>query len=133
MASRATPNADKGTSIERYRAKERNGHHVPEAWFDVEAEDGTPVEVKSTQRRLASGRRGRFRFWQEQHENMEDHTGEYDLVVTEDDSTAFERTLSADEVSEVIEDAGISWTGAGDHHMGRQAKVPWSYFFEDAE
>lgn len=125
-------NAQQGESIEQYRARRRgsDADHTPDQWFDV-MDGWTPIEVKSTQRTLGSGRSGRWRLWQNQHEKMVEQGGEYDLVVIEDDEIWREATLSADEVSAIIEDKGLSWTGAGEHGMpSRQVKIPWPYAIE---
>lgn len=111
-------NAKQGESIEQYRARQRgsDADHAPDEWFDV-MDGWTPIEVKSTQRRLASGRRGRFRLWKVQHDKMEEQNGEYDLAVIDDDKIWEETTLSAEEVSEIIAERELTWTEAGDHGM----------------
>lgn len=120
-------NAQQGESIEQYRARERGGDHTPDEWFDVL--DGFDViEVKSTQKTLASGRSGRWRLWRKQHEKMVEQNGEYDLVVIDDDEIWREVTLSAAEVDDIISENGLSWTDAGNHGMpSEQVKIPWHY------
>lgn len=128
----AGQNARLGEQIEKYRADERGGEHVGSgAWFDVD--DDGPVEVKSTNVRLSSGRRGRFRLWLDQHANLKDHDGEYDLLLRDGDETVAEATLSPEDVDEVIEEHGLTWAQSGNHPKGnRQIKLVWSHVF-DAE
>lgn len=121
-----TSNVNKqvGTSIESYRADARDGERTPDAWFDVEAADGTLVEVKSTERRLSYGRRGRYQIERTNHENLVDHGGEYDFVLRDGDSTAAERTLDASTVEEIRQEHGLKWPNGG------KLKLPWSYVHE---
>lgn len=110
-----------GRQIEQYRARQRGGDVTPEAWFDVEAPDGTLVEVKSTERRLAYGRRGRYQIERENHENLVDHGGEYDFVLRDGDGTAIEETMDASEVEQLRQDHELKWPDGG------KLKLPWSY------
>lgn len=127
-------NQQQGESIEQYRARQRgsDASHTPDEWFDV-IDGWTPIEVKSTTRRLASGRRGRWRLWKSQHEKLLEQEGEYDLAVIEDDDLVAEKTLSAKEMDEVINEANLSWTSAGDSHSmpSQQVKIPWNYVFDN--
>lgn len=139
-------NAEQGESIEQYRARRRGGEHTPGEWFDV-MDGWQPVEVKSTQRRIntdpelvSSPRNGRWRLWRDQHEKMVEQGGEYDFVVIDDDGDDDENesgdiwretTVSADRVSEIIEQNELSWTGAGKHGMPtEQVKIPWTYVID---
>lgn len=131
MASQGqNENAVQGETIEQHRARVRgsDAEHMPGEWFDL-MDGWTVVEVKSTTRRLGSGRRGRWRLWKGQHEKMVEQGGEYDLVVIEDDEIWRSVTISADEVTEVIEDNDLSWTNAGDSHSmpTEQVKIPWKH------
>lgn len=134
-ASEQPENAVKGEQIGEYRAKQRDGDYLGSvAWFDVEDGDGTPVEVKSASKTLSSGPKGRFRLWLDQHANLKDHDGEYDLVLTDDGSTAAEVTLSPEEIDEVIEEKDLKWADSGDHPKGnRQLKLVWSYVIDPEE
>lgn len=125
-------NAKQGESIEQYRARQRGdgADHTPDEWFDV-LDGWQPIEVKSTQRTLASGRKGRFRLWRNQHDGMTEQGGEYDFAVIDDDKVWKETTVSADRVSEIIDENDLSWTAAGRHGMPtEQVKIPWNYVIE---
>lgn len=142
-------NAEQGESIEQYRARVRGSDavHTPGEWFDV-MDGWQPVEVKSTQRRINEGedyvsaaRNGRWRLWRGQHEKMIEQDGEYDLVVIDDDGDQEENedgdiwrqtTISAEDVSEIIDENELSWTGGGGHGMKtEQVKIPWHYALEN--
>jgi hypothetical protein len=115
-------NKQLGRSIEKYRARARDGETTPEAWFDVEASDGTLVEVKSTEVRLSYGRRGRYQLVEVNHENLLDHGGVYDFVLRDDGETAVERTgVPASTVEDVIDEHDLKWPDGG------KLKLPWSY------
>lgn len=140
MASQGkNQNAKQGESMEQYRARRRGSDavHTPGEWFDV-MDGWDPVEVKSTQRRINTGedtvsapRNGRWRLWHSQHEKMVEQGGEYDLVVIDDGEIWRETTLSAEEVSDVITENELKWTGGGGHGMSsEQVKIPWHYVFE---
>lgn len=131
MASQGrNENAAQGESIEQYRARQRgsDADHTPDEWFDV-LDGWTPIEVKSTTRRLSSGRRGRLRLWRTQHETLLEQGGEYDVVVIEDDEISAETTVTAERMDEILTDGGLSWTNAGQSHgmPSQQVKVPWHY------
>lgn len=134
-ASQRPQNAVKGEQIEQYRARERDGEHVGSgAWFDVENPDGSPTEVKSARQTLASGRSGRFRLWLDQHANLKDHGGDYDLVLTADDRTVAEVTVEPEEIDEVIDEHDLTWAQSGDHPKGnRQIKLVWSHIIDPDE
>lgn len=124
-------NKQVGTSIEKYRARRRDGQRTPEAWFDVEAADGTLVEVKSTERRVdiqwaedRDPRRGRFQLVQENHENLVDHGGEYDFVLRDGDDAVAETTISAKEVDNLLDENGRTWPA------GSKLKLVWSDIFD---
>lgn len=116
-------NKDVGTSIESYRADQRGGERTPEAWFDVE-DGSTIVEVKSTEKRLSSGRRGRYQLEEDQHENLLDHGGEYDFALRDGDDLAAERTMDASDVEDLLDEKDLKWPRAG------KLKLPWSYVHE---
>lgn len=130
MASRATnANKEDGTRAEEYVAEQVHGERTPNEWYDVlgPAPENRRIEVKSTQERLSSGRRGRFRLWRSQHERMKDADGRYWFLI--DGREPFQR--SPEEVSEVIDENGLSWTGSGSHEMDtEQVKIPWSHFID---
>lgn len=114
-------NKQLGRSVEQYRADARDGDVTPEAWFDVEARDGTLVEVKSTEKRLSYGRRGRYQIERTNHENLLDHGGVYDFVLRDGDSTAAERVgVPASTVEEWRQDRGLKWPEGG------KLKLPWA-------
>jgi len=129
MASRATnANKEAGTRAEDWVAQQTGGERTPNAWFDVDTPDGI-VEVKSTQERLSSGRRGRFRLWYDQHQNLKDHGGTYWFLV---DGVGVEQ-LDPKEVEDIMDENGLSWASAGEHPQGTdQLKLTWTYVL-DAE
>ena len=129
MASRATnANKEAGTEAENWVAKQTGGERTPNAWFDVETPEGI-VEVKSTQERLSSGRRGRFRLWYDQHQNLKDHGGTYWFLV---DGVGVEQ-LDPETVDDIMADEGLSWAGSGDHPQDSpQLKLTWTHVL-DAE
>jgi hypothetical protein len=161
MASRAT-NANKqaGTEAEEWAERQYNGERTPNAWFDVDGSDSI-LEVKSTRRTLSSGRRGRFRLWFDQHQNLQDHSGEYVFVLTEeplyptndtDDSKITEdgrlkqsvvnerikngatARLDPDRIDEIMNRESLEWAGSGNHvQRTRQLKLTWKHIDELAE
>lgn len=122
-------NANKylGEHVEEDRADARGGERTPEAWFDVD-DDGTPVEVKSTERRLSYGRRGRYQIERTNHENLLDHGGEYDFVLRDGsgedgeqyDTAATRIGVDASTVEAWREERGLKWPDGG------KLKLPWS-------
>lgn len=127
-------NKEVGTSIEKYRAKQRGGERTPEAWFDVEAADGTLVEVKSTERRVSvdwaenrDPRRGRFQIERSNHENLVDHGGEYDFVLRDGDDAVAETTMTAKEVDDLLDENDRTWP------KNSKLKLVWSDIFDPAD
>jgi hypothetical protein len=129
MATRATNrNKEAGTQAEQYVADQIGGERTPNAWFDVEGPDGI-IEVKSTQERLSSGRRGRFRLWYDQHQNLKDHGGTYWFLVDGHEP----EQVDPEEIDQIMEDKGLSWAGSGNHPQGTdQLKLVWTHVL-DAE
>jgi hypothetical protein len=127
MASRATnANKEAGTQAEEYVARQIGGERTPNAWYDVEA--GGIHEVKSTQERLRSGRRGRFRLWKDQHQNLRDHGGTYHFLV---DGVGYVQ-LDAEEIDELMDEEGLTWAGSGDHPQDtQQLKVTWRHIMDE--
>lgn len=127
MASQGTNgNKEAGTRAEDYVARQTGGTRTPNAWFDVETSHGI-IEVKSTQERLSSGRRGRFRLWRSQHENLKDHGGRYWFLV----DGVGEREMDPAEIDRIMAEEGLSWTGSGDHGQDtQQVKLTWPYVME---
>lgn len=118
-------NKQLGRRVEEYRAEQRGGEVVPEAWFDVEGPNGELVEVKSTNVRLADGRRGRYQLERENHENLVDHGGVYDFVLRDDPKTADEIVgKPASEVEELRREHELKWPDGG------KLKLPWSYLHD---
>jgi hypothetical protein len=105
---------DAGEQAEKYIARREDGEHHPEAWYDVTDRGGTIREVKSAKRRVKNGdytRLGRFRLRKEQHINLRDHGGKYDFLLRSGE----EKTLSPDEVDDLIDEHDVSWTSPGPH------------------
>jgi hypothetical protein len=101
------------------------GVRTPNEWYDVESVTGVH-EVKSTVEELSSGRNGRFRLWKHQHERLEEEGGTYHFLV---DGVGIEE-IPAEEVTELIEQGNLSWTGSGNHGMDqRQVKIRWPEIF----
>jgi hypothetical protein len=114
-----------GTSAEEYIAEKIDGYRTGGKWYDIETPDGIH-EVKSTVEELSSGRHGRFRLWEDQHRKYLEEGGTYHFLV---DGVGYER-LTAEEMDEVIEESGVSWTGSGSHRGDiRQIKIRWPEVF----
>lgn len=131
MASRATNENKKiGTNAEAYIARQINGERTPEAWFDVENQEGIH-EVKSTQETLTySNRRGRFRLWKDQHDNLKDHNGTYHFLV---DGVGYV-TVPPEYIDTLRDQEGRKWTGAGTTGKSPQLKISWrDIMTEDGE
>lgn len=99
---------------------------------DVVDGNGRPWQVKGTMRRLSAGRRGRFRVWDEEGDNVDG----YIFAVYDPDETSpiiTHTKLSTDELHELIDREGIAWSSAGSTATAgeRQAKVVWSYVFPE--
>lgn len=127
--SRATNNnKEAGTQAEEYVARQMNGERTPNAWYDVDAGDGTLIEVKSTQGRLSDGRRGRFRLWKEQHEALRDHDGLYWFLV---DGGGIRENVEPEEIDAIMERENLKWTGSGSHPKeDKQLKLTWSHILD---
>lgn len=127
MATRSTnQNKEVGTQAEQYVADQTGGERTPNAWFDVETRDGI-IEVKSTQERLSSGRRGRFRLWYDQHQNLKDHDGTYWFLVEGKQPVQ----LDPSEVDDIMQEQGLTWASAGEHPQGTdQLKLVWTYVLD---
>ena len=122
-------NKEAGTRAEEYVARQTGGERTPNAWYDVEAPDGI-VEVKSTQERLSSGRRGRFRLWKDQHQNLRDHGGTYWFLVEGREPVR----LDPEEVDAIMDRKGLSWSDSGSHPQNsEQLKLVWSYVLDPDE
>ena len=120
-------NKEAGTRAEEYVARQTGGERTPNAWFDVDTPEGI-AEVKSTQERLSSGRRGRFRLWYDQHQNLKDHGGTYWFLVEGHEP----QQLDPEEVDEIMDEKGLSWASAGEHPQGTdQLKLTWTYVLDD--
>lgn len=130
MASRATnANKEAGTRAEEYVADQVGGERTPNAWFDVEDRNGEIIEVKSTQDRLSSGRRGRFRLWKDQHQNLKDHGGTYWFLVDGKQPVQ----LDPEEIDRIMDEEGLSWAGSGNHPQDtQQLKLVWSHVLDDS-
>lgn len=128
MASRATNNnKDVGTAAEEWVARQVDGERTPNAWFDVDAGLDGIIEVKSTRRRLSSGRRGRFRLWKDQHQNLKDHNGEYWFLVDGLDPAV----LDAPEIDEIMAENDLKWAESGNHPQEtKQLKLVWTYVID---
>jgi hypothetical protein len=124
MATRATnANKEAGTQAENYVARRIGGTRTPEAWYDVETSDGIH-EVKSTEKMLDySDRRGRFRLWKHQHENLRDHGGTYHFVV---DGVGHVE-VDPEVVDTIRQQEGLKWTGAGNTGESAQLKLTWTH------
>jgi len=82
----------------------------------VQASDGTPVEVKSTEKDVTvnwdgSGRTrpGRYQLEHSNHRNLVDHGGEYDFVLRDGDEEVAVRTMDAAEVDKLINKENRTW------------------------
>lgn len=131
MASEANPNElenkAEGTRAEEYVADRTNGERMPNEWYDVLGPYGDKLEVKSTSEEYASGRRGRFRLWRDQHDRLQQDGGTYWFLVDGMETVR----LSPREVNEVIDKHSLSWTGSGRHGMeSEQVKIPWNYIMD---
>lgn len=119
-------NKEAGTRAEEYVARQTSGERTPNAPHDVEAPDGIK-EVKSTQKRLSSGRRGRFRLWKDQHEYLRDHGGEYWFLVEGREPAV----LDPEEVDDIMAEEGLKWAGSGNHPQDtRQLKLVWTHVLD---
>lgn len=117
-----------GVQVEKSRADARgpSAKHVgTDGWFDVE--DGqTPVEVKSAEKDVTvnwddSGRTrpGRYQLDEDNHNNLVDHGGEYDFVLRDGKDTVAERTMTAAEVDDLIDELDRKWP------TGSKLKLSW--------
>lgn len=131
MASRSTNrNKEAGTQAEDFVAREVNGSRTPNAWYDVDHPSGAIIEVKSTQKRLGSGRRGRFRLWKEQHENLRDHGGRYWFLV-DGHGQGVRRNVPPEEIDGIIKRENRQWTGSGSHPKeDKQLKIVWTHILD---
>lgn len=125
-----------GTSIEEYRAKQRGRHaeRTPGVDFMDVDDDGTPVEVKSTEVRVAvkwdenrSPRRGRYQLKEDNHRNLVDHGGEYDFALRDDDGLVAERTMTADEVDDLLDANDRTWP------ENSKLKLSWADIHDPAD
>jgi hypothetical protein len=89
-------------------------------------EDGTPVEIKAAQRRLASGARGRFYICQRQHEHLVDASAAYLFAVYDprDQRVLAMLAVPASIIDELLPDG---WTSVeGDRSEVGYRQLAWS-------
>lgn len=105
--------------------------------FDARTSDGTPVQIKGTQRRIENGNdygtKGRFRLWSGPLLHLLADEGTYLFVLydpeADPESEAFvERYAYRDPVT-VGELADGSWYDGHRSNKGRTAKVSWPEVF----
>lgn len=95
--------------------------------------DGTPVEIKGAQRRLASGQRGRFYLRQRQHERLVAERAAYLFAVydphTQDVLACY--AVPASIVDSLLPDG---WTGVeGDRAETGYRQLAWSRLLDPSE
>lgn len=109
MASRP-PNKRLGTKVARDRAEERGAEHTPDApYYDID--DDPVVEVKSTKKTIENPsmtRKGRYQIIGDNHEQLVREGGVYDFILRTDDDHEV-KTLAAEKVDQIINDAGLKW------------------------
>lgn len=89
-------------------------------------EDGTPVEIKSAQRRLNSGQRGRFYIRQRQHERLVEESAAYLFAVYDprDRSVLTMLAIPASIVDEVLPG---DWTSVSSNRVEKgYRQLAWS-------
>lgn len=124
------PNRNLGRQVEQHRADARGGEHRPDMdFFDVEASDGTPVEVKSTRRTVENpsvDRSGRYQIVGDNHEELVEQGGEYDFVLRDQNDDELETvTLAAEEVDRIIAENDLKWP------TGSKLKLSYHYIHEN--
>jgi len=95
-------------------------------WCDLtDPRTGARYEVKSAERDRDSGRRGRFRLWEDQHRSLmaADAAGSaaWYVFVTDDGATYRRRLVTT--VSQIVADHG-GWNESGHRRGSRQLKIP---------
>lgn len=92
--------------------------------------DGTPVEIKAAQRRLASGARGRYFIRQRQHERLVTESAAY-LFAVYDPRTHRVLAMLAVPASIIDELLPDGWTAvAGDRAEKGYRQLAWSRLFD---
>lgn len=108
-------------------------------WYDV-VDDGTKIEVKSTEKRIGDDypADGRFRLWADQHRSLlaSDASGTawYVFVLFDDGSLVDVRRCRPSTVTRLVEDVGDGeWDLSGhvDRDGAEQQKLPWSEVFNE--
>lgn len=104
-------------------------------------ESPNDTEVKGVVLRYAAdgdpegGRIGRVRFWERQHELLQERDGRYLVVVystEEPEPVLHDRFVHWSSLDEIMEEHGYAWYEASEHRMrSRQTQIPWSRFFPD--
>ncbi|MCG1002619.1 MULTISPECIES: hypothetical protein [Halobacterium] len=92
--------------------------------------DGTPVEIKAAQRRLASGARGRFYIRQRQHETLVAESAAYLFAVynPRDQRVLAMLAVPASIIDELLPDG---WTSVdGDRAEKGYRQLAWSRLFD---
>jgi hypothetical protein len=90
-------------------------------------EAGTDVEIKAAQRRVASGRRGRWLFRSPQHDRLLDCGGVYGLAVYQADRPSHDLLAVAFVPASVVDELLGAWTAIdADRVEEAVAKLCWS-------
>jgi hypothetical protein len=120
-----------GSLAERKAAEEydlrREGAHT--SWCDAVDSEGVPHEIKAAMLNRRSGGTGRFRVFEEYHEQLAAAGGRYVFV-------AYKRAGRGIRVVEMKRLSATklpvsTWYGAGGHRESRQTKISPSAFFCD--
>lgn len=114
--------------MEERRAEARNGRHTPEQeYYDV-MDDGTRVEVKTTQRIVKNpnyNRKGRYQLEGDNHQELVEQGGVYDFMLRDDDGEVVEvKTMEAASVDNLLVENDREWP------TGSKLKIRWDVIHE---
>lgn len=118
-----------GTLAEKHMAErwrlDREGAHT--YWCDAVAADGTPWELKAAMVERADGTEGRFRIFEDAHDELAAEGGRYGFAAYRPWGRGIQ--ISAMAAMDATRLPGSTWYGAGGHRDSNQRKLRVSEVF----
>jgi hypothetical protein len=111
-------------AADRYRL-DLDGTHT--SWCDGRDRDGRPVEIKAARPRYSDGREGKFRVFEEYHDQLAARDGWYVFVLYLPRGTGVQVLDMDRRHSSRL--PGSTWYGAGGHRDSRQREIQVSEVF----
>lgn len=125
MASTDSPTI--GPVAERAAARKYRLEAADEqtGYYDLRAANGCRYQVKSARHTRASGNPGKFRFWRDHLEKLDEDQSAVILVLTTESDHRPHLKITKVSTTEVLETINGRWYPSGHADEGEQYKVPW--------